>query len=190
VKNGTRGFRQGCRRNLGFAAGRVPQPHPECRDSSRGFSSESVDTPAGAKEAIASRHFPRRACNEKERFSTSPHPTQGALSLRGLAGCVIALRTVLDAWSPQLFLAERMIIIVTDFRSEVVKFIFGGRSSGQSRKEEDTLPSYDAKKRQGQPGTGKQDPNLYTWDHGAPNLPRLPVCTFARRIQSGPRNMR
>jgi zinicin-like metallopeptidase len=52
VKNGTRGFRQGCRRNLGFAAGRVPQPHPECRDSSRGFSSESVTTPAGARKRL------------------------------------------------------------------------------------------------------------------------------------------
>ncbi len=73
-------------------------------------------------------------------------------------------------------------------RLPVVKFIFGGRNPGQSRKEEDRLPSYDAKK--GQPGTGKQDPNLYTWDHGSPNLPRLPICTFARRIRSGPRNMR
>ena len=40
-----------------------------------------------------------------------------------------------------------MITIVTYFRSKVVKFIFGGRNSGQSRNEEHTLPSYDASKR-------------------------------------------
>jgi hypothetical protein len=39
---------------------------------------------------------------------------------------------LLDGWSPQHFLAERMITIVTDFRSEVVEFIFGGRNSGQN----------------------------------------------------------
>jgi len=42
-----------------------------------------------------------------------------------------SLSELLDGWSPQHFLAERMITIVTYFRSQVVKFIFGGRNSGQ-----------------------------------------------------------
>jgi hypothetical protein len=33
-----------------------------------------------------------------------------------------------------------MITIVTYFGEQVVKFIFGGRNSGQRRNEEDTLP--------------------------------------------------
>jgi hypothetical protein len=33
--------------------------------------------------------------------------------------------------TPQPLLAERVIIIVTDFCSEVANFIFGGRNSGQ-----------------------------------------------------------
>jgi len=47
----------------------------------------------------------------------------------------LAVRSVselLDGWSPQHFLAETMITMVTDFRSQVVKFIFGGRNSGQN----------------------------------------------------------
>ena len=43
-----------------------------------------------------------------------------------------SLSELLDGWSPQRFLAERMITIVTYFRSQVVKFIFGGRNSGQT----------------------------------------------------------
>jgi len=42
-----------------------------------------------------------------------------------------SLSELLDGWSPQHSLAERMITIVTYFRSQVVKFIFGGRNSGQ-----------------------------------------------------------
>jgi len=42
-----------------------------------------------------------------------------------------SLSELLDGWSPQRFLAERMITILTYFRSQVVKFIFGGRNSGQ-----------------------------------------------------------
>jgi hypothetical protein len=49
-----------------------------------------------------------------------------------------SLSELLDGWSPQHFLAVRMITIVTYFRSEVVKFIFGGRNSGQRRNEEGT----------------------------------------------------
>ena len=45
-----------------------------------------------------------------------------------------SLSELLDGWSPQRFLAERMIIILTYFRSQVVKFIFGGRNSGQQAK--------------------------------------------------------
>jgi hypothetical protein len=41
-----------------------------------------------------------------------------------------------DGWSPQDFLAERMITMVIDFRSQVVKFIFYGRNSGQNTEEE------------------------------------------------------
>jgi hypothetical protein len=41
-----------------------------------------------------------------------------------------------DGWSPQDFLAERMITMVIDLRSQVVKFIFCGRNSGQSTEEE------------------------------------------------------
>jgi len=47
----------------------------------------------------------------------------------GLA--LVSLCQLLDGWSPQPLLAERVIIIVTDFCSEVVNFIFGGRNSGQ-----------------------------------------------------------
>jgi len=46
-----------------------------------------------------------------------------------------SLSELLDGWSPQHFLPERMIAIVTDFRSELVKFIFGGRNSGQKARE-------------------------------------------------------
>jgi hypothetical protein len=51
-----------------------------------------------------------------------------------------SLSELLEGWFPQLFLAERMITIVTDFRSEVVKFILGGRNTGQNegRKQNDT----------------------------------------------------
>lgn len=35
--------------------------------------------------------------------------------------------------SPQLLLAKKMILIVTQFGSKVVEFIFGGRNSGQGR---------------------------------------------------------
>jgi len=45
-----------------------------------------------------------------------------------------SLSELLDGWSPQRFLAEKMIIILTYFRSQVVKFIFGGRNSGQQAK--------------------------------------------------------
>jgi len=48
------------------------------------------------------------------------------------------LSELLDGWSPQRFLAERMITILTYFRSQVVEFIFGGRNSGQTRNEEGT----------------------------------------------------
>jgi hypothetical protein len=49
-----------------------------------------------------------------------------------------SLSELVDDWSSQRFLAERMITIVTDFRSQVVKFIFRGRNSGQIRNEGDT----------------------------------------------------
>src|ERR1700732_2468229 len=63
------------------------------------------------------------------------------------------LSELLDGWSPQHFLAERIITIVTYFRSQVVEFIFGGRNSGQRRSEEGTneLPLSDAKEWQRQP---------------------------------------
>lgn len=38
---------------------------------------------------------------------------------------------LLDGWSPQSLLADGMIIIVPHFSSEVLKFILGGRNSGQ-----------------------------------------------------------
>ena len=78
-----------------------------------------------------------------------------------------SLSELLDGWSPQYFLAERIITIVTYFRSQVVKFIFGGRNSGQRRNEEGTneLPLSDANEWQQQPeATAKF--NLWTWDHG------------------------
>jgi hypothetical protein len=43
----------------------------------------------------------------------------------------MALSGLLDGRSPQHFLAEEMIIIVTHFSAEVVTFIFRGRNSGQ-----------------------------------------------------------
>ena len=57
-----------------------------------------------------------------------------------------SLSELVDDWSPQRFLAERMITIVTYFRSQVVEFIFGGRNSGQRRNEEgtDEFPLSDA----------------------------------------------
>jgi hypothetical protein len=81
VKDEARRFRQGCRRDLGFAAGRVPQPHPERRGSRRGFSAEPITPPAGAEEAIASRHLSRRSCDEQERLQ----PPRGTGSHRALS---------------------------------------------------------------------------------------------------------
>lgn len=46
------------------------------------------------------------------------------------------LSGLLDGWSPQDSLAERMILIVPDFRSEVLKFVLRGRNSGQTRKDQ------------------------------------------------------
>jgi hypothetical protein len=43
-----------------------------------------------------------------------------------------SLSELLDGWSPQRSLAETIFTMVTDFRSQVAKFIFGGRNSGQS----------------------------------------------------------
>jgi hypothetical protein len=78
-----------------------------------------------------------------------------------------SLSELLDGWSPQHFLAEGMITMVTYFRSEVVKFIFGGRNSGQRRNEEGTneVPLSDANEWQRQP-EAKAKLNLWTWDHG------------------------
>lgn len=50
---------------------------------------------------------------------------------------MVRLVKLLACWEPhfscaQQLLAERMIIIVAYLRGEVVKFIFGGRNSGQS----------------------------------------------------------
>lgn len=50
---------------------------------------------------------------------------------------MVRLVKLLASWRPhfscaQQLLAERMIIIVAYLRTEVVKFIFGGRSSGQN----------------------------------------------------------
>jgi hypothetical protein len=78
-----------------------------------------------------------------------------------------SLSELLDGWSPQHFLAEGMITMVTYFHSEVVKFISGGRNSGQWRDEESTNehPLSDANERQRQP-EAKAKFNLWTWDHG------------------------
>jgi hypothetical protein len=78
-----------------------------------------------------------------------------------------SLSELLDGWSPQHFLAERMITMVTYFRSAVVKFIFGGRNSGQRRDEESANepPLRDANEWQLQP-EAKAKFNLWTWDHG------------------------
>jgi hypothetical protein len=56
-------------------------------------------------------------------------------SLPGL--CSVGLIELLTSWLPHFscarrLLAERMITIVAHFRTEVVEFISGGRSSGQS----------------------------------------------------------
>jgi hypothetical protein len=78
-----------------------------------------------------------------------------------------SLSELLDGWSPQHFLAKRVITIVTYFRSQVVKFVFGGRNSGQRRNEEGTneLPLSNANEWQRQP-EAKVKFNLWTWDHG------------------------
>jgi hypothetical protein len=53
-----------------------------------------------------------------------------------LVGLVELLASELPHFScAQRLLAERMIIIVAHFRSEVVNFIFGGRNYGQNRNE-------------------------------------------------------
>lgn len=81
-----------------------------------------------------------------------------------------------------------MITIVTDFRAQVVKFIFAGRNSGQRRNEGNpariryTMPINSSPKPEG------EKPNLRIWDQGLPHPPRVRVCTFARRIRSGRRN--
>jgi hypothetical protein len=114
-------------------------------------------------------------------------PKRHLLGRRSLAACPIASRTA--RWLVLItFIAERIITIVTYFRLQVVKFIFGGRNSGQRRNEEDPVPSHDANERQGQPGARLQYPNLWTWDHGSQHLPRPPGCTFALQIRSGRRN--
>jgi hypothetical protein len=43
----------------------------------------------------------------------------------------ISVSRLLDDWSPQQLLAEIMVTMVNQFRTKVVKFILGGRNSGQ-----------------------------------------------------------
>jgi hypothetical protein len=60
------------------------------------------------------------------------------------------LSELLDGWSPQHSLGETMITMVTYFRSKVVKFIFGGRNSGQNeQKERETTPIHEGVERMG-----------------------------------------
>lgn len=74
VNDAARGFRQGCRRDLGFASGRVPLPYPERRDSGRGFSSASINSAPWTAKAIVSRDFHGVPAAKKSIFDSSVGP--------------------------------------------------------------------------------------------------------------------
>jgi hypothetical protein len=115
------------------------------------------------------------------------HISDNLRNLRSATYLVVAvwladrsLSELLGRWSSQRFLAERIMTIVTHFRAQVVKFIFGGRNSGQRRNEEATLLLYDAINANGsQPpdskilicGLGIMDHNIFRNGQDAP----LPV---------------
>ena len=89
---------------------------------------------------IAERCTIPRHCRAKSHISDNLRNVRRMACLA--FGCWLAARSLselLDGWSPQHFLAKRMITIVTHFRSEVMKFVFGGRNSGQNaeRKKDD-----------------------------------------------------
>ena len=112
------------------------------------------------------------------------HISDNLRNLRSATCLVVAvwlaprsLCELLDGWSSQHFLAERIITIVTHFLAQVVKFIFGGRNSGQRRNEEATLSLYDARNANGsQPpdskilicGLGIMDHNIFRDRQDAP----------------------
>jgi hypothetical protein len=64
-----------------------------------------------------------------EHFGNAGGATCLAFAVSLAARC---LSELLDGWSPQHSLAKTIFTMVTDFRSRVAKFIFGGRNSGQS----------------------------------------------------------
>jgi hypothetical protein len=74
VKDEAGRLHQRCGRNLGFAAGRVPQPHTERRDSGRGFSSQPTTPAPQTAQTSASRHLSRCARNEEERLRLIGRP--------------------------------------------------------------------------------------------------------------------
>jgi hypothetical protein len=64
----------------------------------------------------------------------------GTIPATALRPCMVRLVKLLASWEPhfscaQQLLAERMITIVAHFCTQVVKFIFGGRNSGQQGRE-------------------------------------------------------
>jgi hypothetical protein len=66
----------------------------------------------------------------------------GTIPATALRPCMVRLVKLLACWKPhfcyaQQLLAERMITIVAHFCTQVVRFIFGGRNSGQGEKRSD-----------------------------------------------------
>jgi hypothetical protein len=95
-----------------------------CRFLENGRGRSPCDSPGGAS-AVQSSEKPC-LCAGMRRTRTS---------LPGL--CLVGLAELPTSWLPHFscarrLLAERMINIVAHFRTEVVKFIFSGRNSGQS----------------------------------------------------------
>jgi hypothetical protein len=68
-------------------------------------------------------------CGISEDFGNSCGATRLAFAVSLPAR---SLSELLDGWSPQHSLVETIFTMVTHFRSQVAKFIFGGRNSGQS----------------------------------------------------------
>jgi hypothetical protein len=114
-----------------------------------------------------------------------------------LVGLVELLTSYLPHFScAQRLLAEKMITIVAHFLTDVVKFIFNGRNSGQEQNNGTAPLAFQrllwCSGWTGLPARvyvlGHPTVNCCAWDRGSPHLRRLQGCRFARRIGSDRRN--
>lgn len=69
--------------------------------------------------------------------------TDSARSILAVRLVALSLSELPYAWFPQHLLAKRMITIMAYFRSQVVKFVFCGRISGQKAREQGEIPNSD-----------------------------------------------